>query len=92
MCSMRNKSKGGKMNIHFNVSYVNPGDTLPNDARTRVNGKCIYIHNLKVIRPEHSLWRMQSDQARELAEALIKAADHLDEFTPPHPVWSVSTK
>ncbi len=77
---------------HFNVSVAEVGDCLPNGFQEPVTSPVVFIQNNRVSTPGHALWRMPAQEARELAQALISAADHLDRVPPPRPVWEVGPR
>jgi hypothetical protein len=54
-----------------------------------MTNRAVFIQNGRVTRLSHSLWRMSAQEARELARALVNAADHLDRVPPARPVWGV---
>lgn len=74
---------------HFSVSVAEIGDYLPNESQSPMTNRAVFIQNGRVTRLSHSLWRMSAQEARELARALVNAADHLDRVPPARPVWGV---
>ena len=80
--------------IHFNISIAEAGDILPNNSyhNDRVKNRSIYIHNLKCRNANTSIWRMNSQEVRDLADRLLQIADRFDSLPLTHSIYVVERK